>query len=78
MYLQNALWGIGFAVIALICLTVKEVWEKSERDVFFYAAFFISLFFIMFLRMTPVQTVLSMVFFGVLIKKFVTKERIEK
>ena len=38
-YVQGALWGVGVAVIALIMLTVREMWQKSNRDKFFYSIF---------------------------------------
>lgn len=30
-YVQGALWGVGISVIALIVLTVKEMWQKSNK-----------------------------------------------
>ena len=38
-YIQGALWGVGAAVIALIVLTVREMWQKSQRGIFFYTIF---------------------------------------
>ena len=40
---QGAFWGVGVAVIALIMLTVREMWQKSIRDMFFYL--FLNMFF---------------------------------
>ena len=39
LYVQNALWGVGVAVIALILLTIREMWQKSNRNSFFYIIF---------------------------------------
>ena len=35
-YIQSILWGVGIAVIALILLTIREIWQNSKRDLFFY------------------------------------------
>ena len=32
-YVQGALWGVGIAVIALIMLTVREMWQKSDKNI---------------------------------------------
>ena len=37
IYLKSALWGVGIAVIALILLTTREMWQNSKKDIFFYA-----------------------------------------
>ena len=41
-YIQGILWGVGISVMALIMLTVREMWQKSKRDSFFYIIFFYS------------------------------------
>ena len=33
-YIQSILWGVGIAVIALILLTIREIWQNSKRDLF--------------------------------------------
>ena len=38
-YIQIIFWGVGVAVIALIILTVREMWQKSHKDTFFYLIF---------------------------------------
>ena len=43
-YVQGALWGVGISVMALIMLTVREMWQKSVRDKFFYSIFFTGMF----------------------------------
>lgn len=62
------LQGVGIAVIALILLTVREMWQNSKRDWFFYLIFFASLVLLMLLKLTPIQTILVMAGTGVIIK----------
>ena len=35
-YALGALWGVGVAVIAMIMLTVREMWQKSNKNIYFY------------------------------------------
>ena len=35
-FIQGAFWGIGVAVLALILLTIREMWQKCTKDLFFY------------------------------------------
>ena len=41
-YVVGALWGVGISVIALIMLTVREMWNKSTKNIFFYTIFFLT------------------------------------
>ena len=67
-YLQGALWGVGIAVIALIMLTVREMWQNSEKNLFFYFIFFVSLLALWLIKLTPIQTILLMTVLGVITK----------
>ena len=51
-YVQGALWGVGVAVIALIMLTVREMWQKSTRDLFFYIIFVLALLGLIFIKLS--------------------------
>lgn len=66
---QGALWGVGVAVVALIMLTVREVWQKSKRGGFFYLIFLSSLVVLLIFKLTPVQTIILFSILGVLIKR---------
>ena len=66
--LQGALWGIGIAVIALILLTVKEMWENSHKDLFFYTIFFLSLIILLVFRLSPISTILFCSCIGIIFK----------
>ena len=68
-YVKGAFWGIEIAVAALIILTVREMWQKSDKNVFFYTIFFLSLISLLFVKLQPVSTILIFTFLGVLIKK---------
>ena len=70
-FIQSALWGVGVAVVALIMLTVRELWQKSKRDLFFYIFFVLSLISLVFLKFSPIKTILIFTMLGV-IYKFIT------
>lgn len=70
-YIQSALWGVGIAVIALIMLTVREMWQKSERGIFFYSIFILALAALIFFDFSPIKTIIIFSIVGVLFKKLI-------
>ena len=64
-YVQGALWGVGAAVVALIILTVREMWQKSSRDLFFYTIFVLTLLTLLIFKLSPIQTILIFTLLGV-------------
>ena len=70
VYLKGALSGVEVAVIALLILTVKELWQKSKIDLFFCLIFTLSLCGLVFLKLSPIQTIIIFTIFGVIYKKF--------
>ena len=72
IYVQGALWGGGVAVIALIMLTVREMWQKSTRNMYFYTIFIFSLLSLIFLNLSPIKTILIFTLLGVFYKRLVT------
>lgn len=69
-YVQGIFWGVGIAVIALIILTIREMWQKSEKNLFFYLIFALALAALVILKLSPVQTIVIVTLFGILAKKF--------
>ena len=69
IYIQGALEGVEVAVICLIILTVRELWQNSSKDWYYYIILLISLVFLEIFHLTPIQTILLAVFIGLLIKK---------
>lgn len=69
---QGAFWGVGVAVIALIMLTVREMWQKSTKDKFFYLFFLAALVALLFFDFSPIKTILIFTPLGVLCKFFTT------
>lgn len=69
IFIKNALWGVGVAVIALIVLTIREMWQKTTQDLFFYFIFITALLALLFLNLTPIQVILIFSCVGVIIKK---------
>lgn len=68
-YVQGALWGVGVAVIALIMLTVREMWQKSNRNAYFYTIFVLTLLTLLVFKLSPIQTILLFTVIGVLYKR---------
>ena len=74
-YVQGALWGVGAAVIALIVLTVREMWQKSNRDAFFYTIFMLTLLTLLIFKLSPIQTILLFSVGGVGFKRIVSGKK---
>ena len=68
-YVQGALWGVGVSVIALIMLTIREMWQKSKRGAFFYTIFILTLGTLLLFKLSPIQTILLFSLFGVGFKR---------
>ena len=64
--------GVGVAVIALIMLTVREMWQKSTKNVYFYTIFLLSLLVLIVFKFSPIQTILLFTILGVIYKTIVT------
>ena len=71
---QGALWGVGVAVIALIILTVREMWQKSNRNAFFYIIFALTLLALLILKITPIQSIIIFTLIGVAYKRLTLKK----
>ena len=70
-YIQGIFWGIGIAVIALILLTIREIWQKSNKNLFFYIIFVSALASILILKLSPIETIIIFSVLGVVIKRFI-------
>ena len=75
-YVQGFMWGIGIAVIALILLTIRETWQKSTKNILFYVIFGLSLFALLFFKLSPILTLLIFTVLGILLKDI--QRRIQK
>lgn len=69
-YVQSALWGVGVAVAALIILTIREMWQKTDRNIYFYLVFLSTLAALIVLKLSPIQAILIFTVIGVLYKHF--------
>lgn len=67
-YIQAILWGIGVAVIALIMLTVREMFQKTEKNAFFYIILVLALISLLFFKLSPINTIIIFSIIGVGIK----------
>ena len=73
-YVQGALWGVGVAVIALIVLTLREMWQKSNKNAFFYTIFIMTLISLLVFKITPIQSIVLFTLIGVGFKKLTLKK----
>ncbi len=74
IHVAGLMWGVGVAVVALILLTTRELWQNSKRDLFFCLIFLCSLVSLLIFKLSPIQTILIFSVFGVLIKTFTKRE----
>lgn len=68
--IQGALWGVGVSVIALIMLTVREMWQKTTKDLYFYSIFSLTLASLIVFNISPIKTILIFTILGGLYKHF--------
>ena len=73
-FVQGAMWGVGVAVIALILLTVREMWQNSKRNLFFYLIFLSSLMALLIFKMSPIHVILLFSVLGIVVKILLKKE----
>lgn len=76
-YIQSIFWGIEISVIALILLTVRELWQNSNKNLFFYIIFLLSLSSIMFFKLSPIKTILIFTILGVIYKRLTTLKEVK-
>lgn len=77
-FVKGALWGVETAVTALIILTVREMWQKSKKDIFFYVIFISALLSLLILKLSPIETIFLFTFAGVIYKSFLKKSEEKK
>ena len=73
-YVLGALWGVGISVIALIMLTVREMWNKSNKNVYFYTIFLLTLFSLLVFKLSAIQSIVLFTLLGVLYKRLTLKK----
>ena len=73
IHILGVMWGIGVAVVGLILLTTRELWQNSKRDLFFHTIFILALVVLMIFKFSPVQTILIFSALGVLYKALTRK-----
>ncbi len=71
-HVQGVLWGVGIAVIALIILTMREMWQKTEKNLFFGLIFILSLCALVFLGLSPIKTIIIFTILGIIYKRLTT------
>ena len=72
---QSIFWGVGISVIALILLTIREIWQNSKRDLFFYFIFISALFLLLIINLSPIQVIVIVTIIGIVYKSLVEKRR---
>ena len=77
-YVNGLLWGIGVAVIALMLLTVREMWQKSKRDLFFYLMFLLALISLLIFKLSPISTIIIFSVIGIFTRLIQRKLRRSK
>lgn len=76
IYLQGMLWGVSVAVIALIMLTIREMWQKSCKNNFFYSIFVLALVALIFFDLSPIKTILIFTIIGLIYKIIITPKEV--
>jgi len=67
-YINGIFWGIGLAVTVLIILSLREIWQKSCTDAYFYFIFILTALLLLYFKHSPVSAIIISSLTGVLIK----------
>ena len=62
-FIDGIFWGVNLAVIVLIYLALKEMWQKSIVD-FFSGFWFLLILILSILKINPVFLILSSIALG--------------
>lgn len=73
-YIQALFWGVGISVIALIMLTLREIWQNSKRDFYFYLIFTLALLLLLIGNLSPIQVIIAVSVFGIAYKSLLEKQ----
>ena len=71
-YIQSVLWGVSVSVVALIMLTIREMWNKTVKNAYFYTMFALSLITLLIFDISPIKTILLFTILGVILKRLTT------
>ena len=67
--IQSIFWGVGIAVIILIILTIKEMWQFSLTDKPTWLLFFITFTASFIFKISPAYIIIFAIVYGILVKK---------
>ena len=67
--INSIFWGVGIGVIVLIILSLKEMWAKSIVDKFTFFLFLLILCMTIFLKTSPIISILTAIAIGIIYKK---------
>lgn len=73
-YIQGAFWAIAIAVVILIISAVREMWEKSVKDISTFVVYFISLCIMLILKISPVYIIIASIFAGIVYKSIMREK----
>jgi hypothetical protein len=56
-------------------LTVREMWQKSNKNIYFYTIFVLTLLSLIFLKLSPIQAIILFSILGVSYKTLVEAKK---
>ena len=77
IYIDGIFWGVGIAVIVLILLTAREIWQMADRGLFFYTICIGALIALLYFKLSPIIVILGFSFIGVIIKTLQAKRSLK-
>ncbi len=69
-YVQGAFWAIEIAVVILIISAIREMWEKSVKDLSTFVIFFLTLVIMLTTKISPAYIIIASVFIGIGYKSY--------
>ena len=71
---QGAFWGVGVAVIMLIIANRREIFQNSQKDIYFYTLFVLTILLMMKFNLSPIQTIIILLVSGVIFQRITNRE----
>lgn len=73
--IQYIFWGVGIAVITLISLAIKEMWNNAVNDKFSTVVYIVSLILALSKKVSLAVIIVGAIVFGILYQKYEDKNR---
>ncbi len=73
---KYSFWGIGIAIITLLCMAICEMWNKSVSDKYTLIIYLTATILTLFFKISPAIIIIGAVIFSVLFQKIMNSRKV--